>query len=292
MLRPEFLTKLEQLRIHCQQPFRGKFRGDRRSLNRGTGVEFADYRLYEHGDDLRYLDWNVYARLEKLFIKLFQADEELAVSILIDASESMKFGAPAKLAYAKKIAAALGYVALANSDRVALYTLAERLISALPPIYGKSQYSRLQKALETIETNGTTQLIECFKHLASHQPQTGVAIILSDFLDSTGYAEGINSLLGRGFALTLIHVQCLEEIEPPPAGEWRLEDAETGETKEITINEDTIAHYQNQQKEFCEDLHHFCIKRGIGYARISTDISYESVILQNLQRTGFIQRRH
>ena len=292
MLSPEFLAKLEQLRIHCQQPVRGKFRGDRRSLNRGTGVEFADYRLYEPGDDLRYLDWNVYARLEKLFIKLFQADEELLVSILIDTSQSMKFGDPTKLAYAKQIIAALAYIALANSDRVALYTLAERLFSALPPIYGKSQYSRIQKTLATIETNGTTRLTECLKHFAVSQPQAGVTIILSDFLDAAGYTEGINALLGRGFALTLIHVQCLEEIEPPPAGEWRLEDAETGETKEITINEETIAHYQNQQKDFCEDLHRFCTKRGIGYVRIRTDISSESVIMRDLQHVGFIQRKH
>ena len=292
MLNPEFLTKLEQFRIHCQQPFRGKFRGDRRSLNRGTGVEFADYRLYEHGDDLRYLDWNVYARLEKLFIKLFQADEELAVSILIDTSQSMAFGDPSKLAYAKQIAAALGYIALANSDRVALYTLAERLSSTLPSTYGKSQYSRLQKAIAPIEADGTTHLTECLKHLAVHQPQAGGVIILSDFLDPAGYAEGINSLLGRGFMLTLIHIQCLEEIDPPPHGEWRLEDTETGETKEITINEDTIAQYQNRQKEFCENLQRFCIKRGIGYVCISTDVPFESVVMQNLQRAGFIQRRH
>lgn len=292
MLSPEFLTKLEQLRIHCQQPFRGKFRGDRRSLNRGTGVEFADYRLYEHGDDLRYLDWNVYARLEKLFIKLFQADQELAISILIDTSQSMQFGEPAKLDYVKQIAASLGYIALANSDRVALFTLADHLFSALPPTYGKSQYSRFQKALSTIEAGGTTRLTECLKHLAASQPQTGVAIILSDFLDSGGYAEGINSLLGRGFALTLIHVQCLEEIDPPPPGEWQLEDAETGETKEITVNEETIAHYQNRQREFCENLDRFCTERGIGYVRISTGVPFESVILRDMQRAGFIQRRY
>lgn len=292
MLNPEFLSKLEQLRIQCQQPFRGKFRGDRRSLNRGTGVEFADYRLYEHGDDLRYLDWNVYARLEKLFIKLFQADEELSVSILIDTSRSMDFGDPTKLVYAKQIAEALGYIALSNSDRVALYTIADQLFSALPSIYGKSQYSRLQKSLTTIDAGGTTHLTECLKHLAAHQQQAGVAIILSDFLDSAGYTEGINSLLGRGFALILIHVQCLEEIEPPPSGEWRLEDAETGETKEITINEETIEHYRNRQKEFCENLHRFCTTRGIGYVRISTDVSFESVILRDLQRAGFVQRRH
>ena len=291
MLSPEFLTKLEPLRIHCQQPFRGKFRGDRRSLNRGTGVEFADYRLYEHGDDLRYLDWNVYARLEKLFIKLFQADEELAISILIDTSRSMEFGDPSKLTYAKQIAAALGYITLANSDRVSLYTLAERLFSALPSTYGKSQYPRFQKALATIEADGTTHLTECLKHLAASQPKAGVTIILSDFLDSAGYSEGINSLLGRGFVLTLIHVQCPEEIDPPPPGEWRLEDAETNETKEITINEETIARYLNRQKEFCNNLHRFCIERGIGYIRINTDVSFEAVILQDMQRAGFIQRK-
>lgn len=292
MLSPEFLNKLDQLHIHCQKPFRGRFRGDRRSLNRGTGVEFADYRLYQHGDDLRYLDWNIYARLEKLFIKLFQADEELPVSILLDTSQSMQFGEPAKLFYAKQLAAALGYISLANSDRVALYTLADRLTTALPSTYGKSQFARLQKVLMTVEAYGTTNLTECLKHLATHQRHAGVVIILSDFLDSAGYTAGINSLLGRGFALTLIHVQCQAEIEPPPTGEWRLEDVETGETKEITINEETITHYQNRQKEFCENLQSYCTKQGVGYIRIHTDIDYESVIMNTMPRAGFIQRRY
>lgn len=292
MLSPEFLTKLDQLRIQSQKPFRGRFRGDRRSLNRGTGVEFADYRLYQHGDDLRYLDWNVYARLEKLFIKLFQADEELPVSILIDTSQSMQFGEPTKLQYAKQLAAALSYISLANSDRVALYTLAERLTTALPSTYGKSQFGRIQKVLTTVEASGTTNLTECLKHLATHQPQAGVVIVLSDFLDSAGYTAGINSLLGRRFSLTLVHIQCQEEIEPPPTGEWRLEDAETGETKEITINEETINHYQNRQKEFCENLQSYCTQQGIGYIQISTDVDYESVIMNSMQRAGFIQRRY
>ena len=292
MLSPEFLTQLDQLRIQCQKPFRGRFRGDRRSLNRGTGVEFADYRLYQHGDDLRYLDWNIYARLEKLFIKLFQADEELPVSILIDTSQSMQFGEPTKLHYAKQLAAALGYISLANSDRVVFYTLAERLTTALPATYGKSQFGRIQKALTTIETGGTTNLTECLQHLATHQPNAGVVIVLSDFLDAAGYAAGVNSLLGRGFALTLIHIQCEEEIEPPPTGEWRLEDAETGETKEITINEETITHYQNRQKEFCENLQSYCTKQGVGYIQIRTDFDFESVIMHDMQRAGFIQRRY
>ncbi len=292
MLNPEFLAQLEQLRIHCKKPFRGKYRGDRRSLNRGPGVEFSDYRQYEHGDDLRYLDWNIYARLEKLFIKLFQADEELPISILLDTSQSMQFGEPTKLDYAKQVAASLGYIALANSDRVSLYTLADRLLAALPSTYGKSQFPRIQKALMTIDAGGTTHLTESFKHLATYQPQAGMVIVLSDFLDTAGYSEGVNSLLGRGFALTLIHIQCIEEIDPPPPGDWRLQDAETGETKEITINEETIAHYRNRQKEFCENLQNFCIKRGVGYIHMRTDMAVESVILHDMQRAGFIQRRY
>lgn len=292
MLSPEFLTKLDQLRIQCQKPFRGRFRGDRRSLNRGTGVEFADYRLYQHGDDLRYLDWNIYARLEKLFIKLFQADEELPVSILIDTSRSMQFGKPTKLNCAKQLAAALSYISLTNSDRVALYTLSERLSSVFPPTYGKSRFARIQKALYATKAEGTTNLTECLKHLATHQPNAGVVIILSDFLDPAGYAAGINSLLGRGFALTLIHIQSPEEIEPPPTGEWQLEDAETGETKEITINEETITYYQHRQKEFCENLQQYCTRQGVGYIHIRTDLDFESVILHDMLRAGFIQRRY
>ncbi len=292
MLTPEFLAKLEQHRIRCQQPFRGKFRGERRSLNRGTGIEFADYRRYEHGDDLRYLDWNIYARLGKLFIKLFQADEELAVSILIDTSRSMDFGTPTKLACAKQIAAAVGYIALANSEHVSTYMFSERLVAASRPAYGRAQFARFQKVLTGIETGGTTDFATCLKQLATYQPQAGVAVILSDFLDPGGYADGIKALLGRGFALTLIHLQCPEEINPPPPGEWQLVDAETGVTKEITVNEETIEYYRNRQNDFCTNLHRFCVQRGIGYTRITTDTAMETLILQQLQQIGFIQRKH
>ena len=292
MLSPEFRKQLEHFCIQCRKPFRGKFRGERRSLNRGTGLEFTDFRPYKHGDDLRYLDWNAYARLEKLSIKLFQADEELPVTILIDTSKSMAFGDPTKLVYAKQLAEALGYVALANSDSVTLYTLSDRLNHMLPTIYGKSQYSRLLQTLTAIKAGGITQLTTCLTQLAISQQHASVVIILSDYLDSEGYSDGINALIGRGYALKLIHIQCAEEIEPPPIGEWRLEDAETGETKEITINEETAAHYHKRHKEFCQNLSRFCTGKGIGYDQINTDISIETMILENLQHKGFIERRY
>lgn len=292
MLSPEFRKQLEHFRIQCRRPFRGKFRGERRSLNRGTGLEFTDYRPYKHGDDLRYLDWNAYARSEKLSIKLFHADEELPVTILIDTSQSMAFGNPTKLVYAKQLAEALGYIALASSDSVTLYTLSDRLNRKSSTIYGKPQYARLLNALTTIKAEGITRLTPCLIQLALSQVQASVVIVLSDFLDPEGYTDGINALIGRGYALKLIHIQCAEEIEPPPMGDWRLEDAETGETKEITINEETAAHFQKRNKEFCQNLSRFCTGKGIGYDQISTDVSIESIILENLQHTGFIERRY
>ena len=292
MLSSDFLNKLDQLRIKSQKPFRGKYRGERRSQNRGTGLEFTDYRRYEPEDDLRHLDWNVYARLEKPFIKLFQADEELSVSILIDTSQSMSFGEPSKLEYAKQIATALGYITLANTDRISLYTLSDRLSSVLPSTYGKSHYTRIEKALFPIETGGTTQLNECLTHLSVYQPKVGVVVILSDFLDSNGYREGINSLLGRDYTVSLIHIQSPEEIELLPQGEWQLEDAETGETKEITINDETLQHFRGKMNTFRSTLQNFCKQKGINYINLSTEMGIESVILDDLQRIGIIENKH
>ena len=291
MLTPQFLKQLQPLYIRSKRSFRGKFRGERRSLNRGTGLEFADYRVYEPGDALRHVDWNVYARLDKLFIKLFQADEELPLALLIDNSRSMDFGNPTKLTCAKQIAAAVGYIALAHADSVAIYTCAERLLSTLPPTSGKSQFSRLTKALTAIETHGQTRLTECLKHFPTYQPHPSMAVILSDFLDPEGYTTGFKLLAGRGFSLTAIHLMSPEEIEPPPPGDWQLEDAETGETKAITINEETLAQYRNQHQAFCDNLQRFCTTQGIGYARMKSDTPVEPFILQELHKAGFIQRK-
>ena len=169
MLTPQFLKQLESFRIRSSRSFRGKFRGERQSPNRGVGMEFADYRVYEPGDDLRHVDWNIYARLGKLFIKLFRADEGLPLALVIDNSRSMEFGSPTKLACAKQIAAALGYIALGHADSVAVYTCAARLSTALPPASSTSQFSRLKKVLTAIVAHGQTRLTECLRQLSMYQ---------------------------------------------------------------------------------------------------------------------------
>ena len=217
MLNPELIKQLHPYSIRVKRRFQGKLRGERSSLNRGTGIEFADYRAYELGDDLRYVDWNVYARLEKPFIKLFQADEELPVSLLIDNSRSMQFGNPTKLTCAKQLAAALAYIAVAHNDSIAVYTFAERLVSAVPPTSGTSRFSRITKALSAIEAQeGTegTRITDCFRHFAAHQPWPGVAVIFSDFFAADGYAPGFKLLAGRGFSLMAIQMMSPEETDP------------------------------------------------------------------------------
>lgn len=297
MLTPQFLKQLEPFHIRSNRSLRGKFRGERRSPNRGVGMEFADYRVYEPGDDLRHVDWNIYARLGKLFIKLFHADEGLPLALLIDNSRSMAFGSPTKLACAKQIAAALGYVALGHADSVAVYTCAERLSVALPPASSTSQFSRLTKILTAIAADGQTRLTECLRQLPMYQRHPCAVAILSDFLDPSGYEQGFKLLTGRGFSLAAIHLMSPEEVNPqvylentPAGADWLVEDTETGETRAVTMNPETLSQYRNQQQAFCETLQRFCTDQGVSYAQLESDAPIEPFILQELHRAGFIQR--
>ena len=297
MLTPQFLKQLEPFHIRSNRFFRGKFRGERRSPNRGVGMEFADYRVYEPGDDLRHVDWNIYARLGKLFIKLFHADEGLPLALLIDNSRSMEFGSPTKLTCAKQIAAALGYIALGHVDRVAVYTCAERLVAVLPPASSTSQFSRLTKVLTAIAAQGETRLTECLRQLPMYQRHPCAVVVLSDFLDPGGYAQGFKLLAGRGFSLTAIHLMSPEEVDPQmylestsTGGDWLVEDAETGETRAVTINPETLSQYQNQRQTFCDTLKRFCTDQGVGYAQLKSDAPVEPFILHELHRTGLLQR--
>lgn len=297
MLTPQFLKQLDPFHIRAKHSFRGKFRGERRSLSRGTGMEFADYRAYEPGDDLRYVDWNIYARLGRLFIKLHHTDEDLPIILLLDSSRSMAFGTPSKLTCAKQIAAALGYVALAHADSVSVYTCAERLSVTLPPTSGKPQFSRLTKAITAIAADGRTRLTECLKQLPMYQRHPGMVVILSDFLAPDSYTVGLKSLVGRGFLLTAIHLVSQDEIDPQVhmqntaiGSDWLVEDSETGETRAITMNTEILTQYQTQQQAFCSDLQRFCIDQGVGYAQLISNTAIEAFVLQELHRTGLIQR--
>ena len=289
LLDPQFLKQIARLQIRSDVVFRGKFKGERRSLNRGASVEFADYRTYELGDDLRHIDWNVYARLDRLFLKLFNAEEDLPVFILIDNSVSMDFGQPTKLECAKQVAAALSYIGLISFDRVSVYTFSDQLTPIVPSMYGKAQFPKLSQAIERITGGGETHLTACLQRFLTEIKGPGVGVIISDFWDMGGYETAIKGLLSRSFDLTLIHLLSDEEIQPRLSGELQLADAETGQAKEITVNESALVSYADRLNAFCENLKRYCLNRGVTYIRMNQQTSIDQFILQDLRRSGFIR---
>lgn len=288
LLDTKFLKQIARLQIRSENVFRGKFKGERRSRNRGASVEFADYRTYELGDDLRYIDWNVYARLDRLFLKLFNAEEDLPICILIDNSTSMDFGRPTKLECAKRVAAALSYISLISFDRVSVYTFSDQLKPIVSLMYGKAQFPKVSQAIEGIAGGGETRLTACLQRFVTETKGTGVGIIISDFWDMNGYEIGIKQLLSRNLGLTLIHLLSEEETHPQLSGELQLADAETGQSKGITVNEGALLGYTERLNAFCENLKRYCLNRGVTYIRMSHQTSIEQFVLRDLRRSGFI----
>ena len=286
LIEPDFMKRLENLRISSKKLFPGAMKGKRRSVKRGNSIEFADYRDYQPGDDFRFIDWNIYSRLDRLFLKTFVEEENIYIHILIDISTSMGFGDLSKLEYAKRIAAALSYIGLVDLDIVAVTAFAERL-NSLRPIRGKGHIFTLIDFLEKIDfpEAGSLSLIDyCLKRYSYMTAHPGVAIIISDFLvPQNVYEEGLRSLIYKNFDLNVIHIMAHDEINPAISGELKLKDSETNETKEITITDRMLERYQAKLKSFCENLVSFCAKNNITYIGVNTGFPFEELILKTLR---------
>ncbi len=288
LLDPEFLRKIERLSLVAKKVFPGRLRGERRSTKRGSAVEFADYRNYAIGDDLRRVDWNVFARLEKLFLKLFVEEEDLHVYILVDTSKSMDFGRPKKLFYAKRIAAALSYIALSNLDRVGLAALSGQSSAVLSPKRGKQSAFAIFDYLQTVQAPGRTQLGDSIRDFSLRTSNSGLAIVISDFLDPTWQA-GLSALLSRKFEVTLVHLLDQEEVSPTTVGDLLMVDSETGEKREITITQTLLRRYQQRLGEFLAEIEGFAMRYGCNYVRVTNQTPFEDLILNYLRRRGTLK---
>lgn len=288
LLSPGFLRKLEQLSLVAKRVFPGRMRGERRSSKRGASVEFADYRNYTAGDDFRRVDWNVYARLEKLFMKLFVEEEDLHVYVLIDASRSMAFGSPSKLLYAKRTAAALGYIALSSLDRIGFAALAGDTASILSPKRGKGNIFPAFDWLNGIAGDGPTNLSESIRDFTMRTRTPGVAIVISDCFDPD-YEKGIMALLSRRFEVSLIHVLDDEEIRPSIVGDLKLVDSETGAEREISISPALLRRYEQAVTAFRGGIESFCLKYGVNYLNTTVSANFEDLILTYLRRKGMVK---
>ncbi len=288
LLTPDFLRKLERLSIVAKRLFPGQMRGERRSTKRGASVEFADYRNYTLGDDFRRVDWNVYARLEKLFLKLFVEEEDLHVYILLDTSRSMDFGSPRKLLYSKRIAAALSYIALSNLDRVGIAALTGPNAAVLTPKRGKQAAFGVFDWLKSIQPSGGTQLASALREFSLKTSQPGLVIVISDFFDPD-YQKGLSALLSRKFEVTLVHVLDTEEVNPSMVGDLLLVDSETNERREITITQTLLRKYQQRFAEFTGEIEGYCLRYGCNYVRVTNTSPFEDLILNYLRRRTMVK---
>ena len=289
LLGPEFLAKLEQLELVSRKMLLGRFKGDRLSKRKGTSVEFADHRHYAVGDDLRFLDWNLYARLDRLFIKLFQEEEDLRLHILLDNSGSMNFGTPTKLRYAKCVAAALGFVGLANLNRVSVGTVGARFDTGLPALRGRRSLWRLLSYLEQLETFGAGDLSAAVRAFALRAPSGGIVVLLSDLLDKGGFEEPLRYLLARQMEVYVIQILAREEVEPELVGDLRLVDAEDADVAEVTLSAALIQRYKRNLDAFRGAVNSFCMRRGIQFLSTTNQAPFDRLVLTYLRRRGLVR---
>ena len=289
LLSPELLAKLERMELISRKVFRGRMKGERRSRRKGQSVEFADFRHYVPGDDLRFIDWNLYARLEKLFLKLYLEEEDLHFYGLIDASSSMGFGQPTKLHYAKQLVASLGFIGLCRADRVRMETLDQTLVQRGPVLRGRSQLWRMLQYLGDLEPAGTVSLADGIKNFCLRNSGKGIVVLVSDLLDKSGYEAGLRYLLARQMDVYVIHVLSPEELNPDVQGDLKLIDCEDRDVAEITVSRPLLDRYERTLAAFVGGCRDFCTRRGMSYVMANTSVPVEELVSKYLRVSGLVR---
>lgn len=280
------MAQLERLELVTRKVFRGRMKGERRSSRKGQSVEFADYRNYVAGDDLRSLDWNLYARLDKLIVKLFLEEEDLHFYTLIDASPSMAFGEPTKLEYAKQVAAALGFIGLTRTDRVKIETLGGQ---QSPILRGRRSVGRMVDFLGEVEPDETTTLDEGVRQFCLRNSGKGVVVLISDLMDKQGYESALRYLVAKRVDTYVIQILSQEEIDPDVTGDLRLVDCEDNDMAEVTISAPLLNRYKATLEAFTSGAQEFCGRRGMNYLLASNETPVKELMTGYLRRRGLVR---
>ncbi|MBN1315609.1 MAG: DUF58 domain-containing protein [Anaerolineales bacterium] len=289
------LHKLEQLSLVARRVRAGVIKGERRSSKRGTAIEFADYRDYVRGDDLRRVDWNVYARLERPFIKLLEEEEDLAVHLLLDNSSSMDWGEGDhnKHRYGLRLAGALAHIALSTGDWLTVQMIAEKELgdgTRFGPSRGQGRIFRLLDWLSGQVVGGSTDLDAALRSFCnSGGVRPGLAIVISDLWSPDGFMDGLAALQARGHEVGLIHLLAPDELDPSLGGDLRLLDVETGQTQDVTVDRPMRDLYRRRVDEWQVEVAAWCQKRQIHYIPVSTELEWEKLVLQTLRTRGMIR---
>jgi uncharacterized protein (DUF58 family) len=292
LINPELIAKLDPLDLSSRRVFFGKLKGERRSKKRGQSVEFADHRQYATGDDIRHIDWNIYARLDHLFLKLFLEEEDLSLSIVIDASASSDCGEPSKFLFMQKAAMAMGYVGLVNLNRVSMTVMGEAegsLVGALRDIRGRRRTHDLARFICSHEPDGQFSFKEACERIALTRRGKGVMLVFSDFFFKEGYEEGLRRLVGHGYDVFCIQVLSPQEIEPPLTGDLRLKDVEDSDLAEVTISAPLMKRYKANLAAYQQQLNTFCLRRDMSLLTVRSDTPIDVLVLDYLRKRGVVK---
>ncbi|MEO0586374.1 MAG: DUF58 domain-containing protein [Planctomycetota bacterium] len=298
LLTGEFMKKLDRLDVVSRKMLRGKLQGERRSKKKGQSVEFADYRNYVVGDDLRFIDWNLYARLDKLFLRLFMEEEDLSVAVAIDVSGSMDYGDPNKLLYAKRLAAALGYIALTHYNRLSVYAFTESVTDSIAGLRGRRPVTRLLQFLEDQrverDPSGRTpggHLEAVCKRIALLQRQPGIVILVSDFFDKGDITNAVRYLASDRHDTYALQVLSPQEVDPAKGdivGDLRLTDLEDGDIAEVSMSSALVKRYKANLQAYCNHVRDACVRRGVAHMITETEVPFETVVLKYLRERGLL----
>lgn len=291
-----FIRRLERLALVARRVRAGRRQGERRSTKRGSSVEFADYRDYAPGDDLRRLDWHIYARLERPFIKLFEEEEDQTVHLVLDASASMDWPESGpelnKWDFGRRLAAALGYVALAGGDRLTVSHLSQARPQRWGPCRGRVQIHALLEHLSGLVAAGPTDLDAALRGFgqgaAAAGRHAGLLFLITDFFSPTGYERGLAALAGAGHEVNVLHLLAPDEMEPALGGDLRLEDVETGQTQEVTIDPSLRRLYRQRFEAWRAGIERYCFAHEANYITLDTSMPFETVIFGFLRQRGFV----
>jgi len=285
----EFQRKLETLAIVSRRVFAGRMRAERRTKKKGSGIEFADHRDYAPGDDFRYVDWNVFQRFGRLLVRLYEEEEDLSIYFIVDCSTSMGFGDGKKFDQARRLAAALAYVGLANLDRVTICAATDEIVARMPTTRGKGRIFKVFQFLRNISTAGQTDLRDSLKTFVAQHKRRGIAVLISDLYDPAGFERGINVLRYNKFEPYVLHIVDPAEARPTLKGDVRIYDCETGEEREITVTQKMLERMERAWNEYRDEIERFCTKHQVPYFVADVDTPFDELVLQVFRRGGFLR---
>src|SRR5215469_16789598 len=288
LLDPAFMARLDQLDVMSRKMLAGKMKGERRSKRRGQSVEFADYRNYVVGDDLRFIDWNIYARLDRLFLKLFLEEEDLALYVLMDVSKSCDYGHQNKAFYLKQVAAALGYIGLVNYNRVSIVAMADGVVAETRALRGRRRVAEMIDFVQKLQPTGASHFTEACRRFALQHRQKGVCVVLSDFFIKEGFEAGLRYVAGGRYDLFCVQILAPEEIDPDLQGDLKLRDVEDDDMAEVSITQPLIKQYKANLNAYCLALKDFITRRGGTYLFSSTAVPFDTLVLNYLRERGLL----